>query len=470
MSKLGIVVVNYNNLDYTINCVDDLRKQINQDFELWVIDQNSKEENTDDYLNKLYGENIKVVRNSTNMDLNRVWNYFFDECKSEYLCFLNNDIRLTNNFTDDIIKIFGVEPSVGAVIHVTNNLKFTSPKYNLDYEILNPPLYQGWDFTLKREAFTRIPNTLRIFGGDDFVFGHLNKRGYKTALTYSSPIIHYKERTRINIGNEIHEIQKHDIQNYHIQMKKDGYHHTNSTMNSDKCNKYPPQGIQLTQRPNCIYTTIIGDYDNLPIIATPKESEWDYICFSDNKKLKSKDWKIIYVPESNGTSLGNSKLSRYYKTNFHKYLLSYENIIYTDARMKIIGNISTYLGGLGDNDFCFLKHPAANSIKEEMERVSGGLEKKEVIDKIKKKYSVAHYKYDNGLFAGGILLFKNNDRTIKFFSDWWNEINELSHRDQLSLNYVLTKNPDLKYKTVKFTEVISKYFQQTPRISKRLTF
>ena len=47
---------------------------------------------------------------------------------------------------------------------------------------------------------------------------------------------------------------------------------------------------------NCIYTAIIGDYDNL---YTPKivTEGWDYICFTDNKKLKSDFWTIKYVPK-----------------------------------------------------------------------------------------------------------------------------------------------------------------------------
>ena len=469
MSKLGIVVVNYNNLDYTKNCVDDLRKQINQNFELWVIDQDSTEVDTDEYFNNLHGENIKVVRNSSNVDLNRVWNNFYDKCKSEYLCFLNNDVRLTNNFTDDTLKIFNIEPSVGAVIHVTNNLKFTSPKQDLHYEILNPPLYQGWDFTLKREAFTRIPNTLRIFGGDDFIFGHLNKRGYKTALTYGSPIIHYKERTRVNMGNEIHEIQKHDIQNYHIEMKKDGYRHTDTTMNTDKSNKYPPHGIQLTQNKNCLFTTLIDDYDTLNDVN--KIDGWDYVCFTNDKNLKSKTWKVIYHFHETKEKLDSYKLSRYYKTNFKKYLLSYDKLIYCDARMNVVGNINELLKRLDGVDISFMKHPAANSIKEEMKRVlGGGLERKGVIDKIKERYEKENYKYDNGLFAGGVLIFKNNERTSKFFNEWWYEIKNYSYRDQLSLNFVVSRNPELKHNSALFNKTIGLFFKQTPRKNKRMTF
>lgn len=470
-NKIGILVVNYNNLEYTKNCVQDIINQINQNFDLYIVDQNSNESGTNEYLNQIDNESITVIRNKNNIDLNRIWNHFYLTCKSEYLCFLNNDVRLTNNFTDDIIRIFDIESDVGAVIHVTNNLNFIKAEHILNYEILNPPLCQGWDFCFRREAFTKIPDSLRIFGGDDFLFGHLIKKGFKIALTYSSPIIHYKERTRIKLGNIIHQIQQEDIRNHQIQIKNDGYKQINYTMKTNKCNQYPPDGIKLTQNNNCIYTTIIGDYDNLPKLSVNKEKNWDYICFTDNKKLKSDVWKIIYVENNSNTQLENSRLSRYYKTNYYQYLSSYINLLYVDAKIKIVGNINEYLKNLNNYDIVFNKHPEANNIKEEMKRVlSGKLEKKSVVETVKKRYEEVGYKYNNGQFVGKFLLYKNNERTIKFFKEWWYEIENYSYPDQLSLNFVLKNNNTLKYSVINYNNTLSKYFNLEKRISKRLTF
>lgn len=467
-NKIGILVVNYNNLEYTKNCVSDLFKQINQNFELWVVDQNSSEIGTKEYLNELKQTNVSVIENNTNQDLNRVWNWFYENCESEYLCFLNNDVRISNNFTDDTINIFEKESQVGAVIHVTNNSKYVKAEHKLNYAILNPPLYQGWDFCFRRKAYTEIPDTLRIFGGDDFLFGNLNKNGYKTALVYSSPIIHYKEKTRNNIGDVIHEIQRKDNANYHIERQKIGFRHTDTTMGK-MSNKYPPQGIQLTQNKNCLFTTLIDDYDILNEVN--KIEGWDYLYFTNNINLKSKTWKVIYHPHETKEKLDSYKLSRYYKTNYKKYLSSYDKLIYCDARMKVVGNINELLKRLDGVDISFMKHPHANNIKEEMKRVSvGGLERKGVVDKIKERYEKENYKYDNGLFAGGVLIFKNNERTSNFFNEWWYEIENYSYRDQLSLNFVVSRNPELKYDTQPFYNTINKYFQQTPRKTKRLTF
>lgn len=467
--KIGILVVNYNNLNYTKNCISDLKKQLNQNFELWLVDQNSNEKGTFEFLNEINNTNVKVIKNKENLDLNRVWNYFYDNCKCEYLCFLNNDVRLTNNFIDDTIKVFDIESSVGIVIHVTNNLNYTKSKHDLNYEILKTPLYQGWDFSLRRKNYTKVPESLRIFGGDDFIFADYHKKGFKIAMVYSSPIIHYKEKTRNSLGNIIHDIQKSDIKNFHVEIKKHKLNLINSTFNTNICNKYPPDGIKLEENKKCLFTTIINQYDNLNEVK--KINGWDYVCFTNDKNLKSNTWKIIYIDYTTKDKIESSKLSRFFKTNYHKYLSSYDFLIYADARMEVIGNLDLLLNRLKGYEFSFMIHPEAKSIKEEMKRVLGGrLEKKEVIEKIKDRYEKNSYKYDNGLFAGGVLIFRNCENVKKFFLDWWYEIKNYSHRDQLSLNYVLSKNQKLIYNATPFRKTIGLFFKQNSRKSKRPVF
>lgn len=469
--NLDILIVNLNGLELTKNCVSDLLNQINQNFTLTIVDQNSTELGTKEYLESLKEYGIKIIYNSENVDLNRIWNDFYLNTTNEYLCYLNNDIRLTNNFVDDTIKILDKEDKVGSVIHVTNNPKFVSPIFDLTYEILSPPLYQGWDFTIRRTAFELIPETLRIFGGDDFIFASLKNKGFLIALCYSSPIIHFKEQTRNKFGDEIHKIQSLDAINYNNEIKTRNLTHTNSTIFTDKCNKFPPKGMLLTQNKNCVYTTIIGDYDGLPKINGGKKNGWDYICFTDNKNISSSQWKVVYIKNPNHSNIYNLKLSRLFKTNFFKYLLSYDNLIYIDARIDIISDIDKYLGFLGDNDIQFVIHPQAKSIKDEMGRVLlGNLERKDNIDILKKKYESEAYKYDNGLFIGGVLLYKNNEITRSFFKEWWNNINSFSNRDQLTLNYSLWKTKEIKYKKNGWGEIIGKYFSQRKRKQKRVTY
>jgi hypothetical protein len=62
------------------------------------------------------------------------------------------------------------------------------------------------------------------------------------------------------------------------------------------------------------------------------EKNIDYICFTDNKKIKSKKWKLIYVVPNFKSNLENRK----YKILPHKYLDKYDESLYIDGNIQII--------------------------------------------------------------------------------------------------------------------------------------
>ena len=48
----------------------------------------------------------------------------------------------------------------------------------------------------------------------------------------------------------------------------------------------------------CVYTCITGDYDN-PKEIPKLEKGIDYYCFTNNKKIKSNTWNVIYIDDEN---------------------------------------------------------------------------------------------------------------------------------------------------------------------------
>jgi len=445
---VGILIVNLNNLELTKNCIDSLKKQINQEFRIYLFDQNSNEQGTFEYLNECENNNMFVYRNSENVPLNYIWNNFKYICGYEYLCFLNNDIVVSNTFVDDIIKIFINEPTVGVVIHVTNNNDYIKSKNNLEYAIFNNNnnvLYQGWDFAIRNSIIPDIPKQLTIFGGDDYIFAKISSQGYKVAMAFSSPIIHFKAKTRVKIIN-IGEIQRNDGIAYAELFRTENLTSLCATIHNGICSATPEPNMKLIQNKNCVFTAFIGDYD-LPLSTThTKLPDWDYICFTDNKEIKSDFWRVIYIENNHNNFLYNIKLGKYFKTNFYKYLLSYENLLWLDERITITNNINNYLNYLNYKDIVFLKHPDTLNILEEFERViNSKRESTKMVDIIRNRYAELGYDYSNGLISSGVILFKNNEKTIKFFKEWWNEIEHYSSSDQLSANFVLWKNPELNY-------------------------
>lgn len=187
---IHVLVVNINGLKYTLPLLDDLSAQTSS-FKLTVIDQGSTEPRTKEALSKIDG----VIFNSTNRPLNYLWNEHADSCDSPYLCFLNNDLRIPKNFIANTVSILEYESTVGAVIHATN-LPGCVESDKLVYEILPDGFMQGWDFTIRKKAFVPIPADLKTFGGDDWLFGNLQKNGWKVAVAFSSPIVHFYARSR----------------------------------------------------------------------------------------------------------------------------------------------------------------------------------------------------------------------------------------------------------------------------------
>lgn len=195
MNKIGVLVVNINNLDYTRGCIADLLKQT-RPFDLTIIDQNSNEAGTKEYLNKIAKTyNFKVVFNNENIDLNRIWNSFYLNNKNKYLCFLNNDVRLPDNFIADTIDIFEREDDVGCVVHATNHPNYSRKINQLKYIVLDRKIKQGWDFTIRRSAYNIIPDELHVYCGDDYLFEMMYRSNLKTAFALSSPIIHYQGKS-----------------------------------------------------------------------------------------------------------------------------------------------------------------------------------------------------------------------------------------------------------------------------------
>ncbi len=190
--NLHIIVVNINNLDFTKNLIYDLLRQT-EPFKLTLVDQGSKEEGTREYFNSLVSNpNINLQLNSENINLNHLWNNHYLNTNEPYLCFLNNDIRAPSNFVKDTVDIFEKEATVGCVVHSTNHPEYFRTS-KLKYMVVRGGGFvQGWDFSVRRIAYSLIPEELDTFGGDDYLFNSLSAQGWRIALVLSSPIIHFK--------------------------------------------------------------------------------------------------------------------------------------------------------------------------------------------------------------------------------------------------------------------------------------
>ncbi|SFH76488.1 glycosyltransferase [Pisciglobus halotolerans] len=120
MKKIGIVILNYLNYSDTIECVDSLKKQTNQNFEIVIVDNYSKNESFK-VLSELYKKEkkIHVLKTETNLGYAKGNNAGIRFCKEKLGIFnvliVNNDVIF---YEEDYIDYFLKTPfdkNIGAI-------------------------------------------------------------------------------------------------------------------------------------------------------------------------------------------------------------------------------------------------------------------------------------------------------------------------------------------------------------------
>lgn len=203
-----------------------------------------------------------------------------------------------------------------------------------------------------------------------------------------------------------------------------------------------------------VYTCILNDYDVLmdPIVVN---REWDYICFS-NSNVSSNVWNVVSIPDDANFEIDDTtgdkiilspqKICRRIKINPHLYLKNYDISLWIDGSLQLKSDPEELLIRYFKNDFNIAAHPDRICAYREIDAcVSAAKEKNEMLTKLWKKFEGEGFPKNMGLIQSGVLIRNNKNKdVIELNEKWWKMIKEYSHRDQLSFNYVVWKNPRLE--------------------------
>ena len=177
------------------------------------------------------------------------------------------------------------------------------------------------------------------------------------------------------------------------------------------------------------YTAMVGDYE----------------------EVLTNDYVKVY---SEHRAITPTRSARQYKCltpNFDKYDFS----IWVDANVTLKVTPEFLGEQLGDADILVYKH-LRDCIGEEAKALLEGkyLSTDEKNKSIKQllAYLSEGYPRDNGLAVTTYVIRRHNNRVKKFNQHWWDEICKHSERDQMSFNYSIWKNPDVKLKYFKQTK------------------
>jgi hypothetical protein len=229
-----------------------------------------------------------------------------------------------------------------------------------------------------------------------------------------------------------------------------------------------------------VYTANIGN--NIKKINDSShdyEHGIDYIYFTDNKNIKSKMWNVVYLEnlfENTKISPGNRILAKKVKMIFWKYFkkCDYDWIIWVDAHHALKKNeteisLKKYISEIPNKvDIVFKKHTGfMHSFDSDGNMTNGGLVRKydlydeithiknhqtaklENFDELEKwETQLKHENYPkkSGLIETNKIIWRFNYNHISrmFNEEWFDFSTNRFRRDQLTLNYLIWKDENIK--------------------------
>jgi len=99
--KVSIIVPLYNQLAYTKGCLEGLRRTVQPDTEIILVD-NASSDGTADFLTTLTG--VQVIANSENRGCAGAWNQGVRAAAGEWLVILNNDVILSSGWVAGLLS------------------------------------------------------------------------------------------------------------------------------------------------------------------------------------------------------------------------------------------------------------------------------------------------------------------------------------------------------------------------------
>ena len=190
----------------------------------------------------------------------------------------------------------------------------------------------------------------------------------------------------------------------------------------------------------CVYTVLVGGYEELLEQPVAASSEMDFILFTDARDVESATWEVrtegLILPQDPPRS------SRYAKLLPHRVLPEYDVSIYIDNCLLLREPPEKVLKDLFPDDavFALNPHDYRETVRGEFDAVIG-LEKDVpwVCAEQLEHYEKWHPEVmdDQPLWTGFMIRRHHDPLLIKTMESWWTQLLRYSRRDQLSIMMAL---------------------------------
>lgn len=161
--RVSIIILNWNGLKDTIECLESLKKITYQNYEVIVVDNASKG-NDADILEERYKDYIRLIKNKENLGFtggnNVAMKKVIGEGKSDYILLLNNDTVVEPDFLTKLVEVGEKNKRAGAIgpdirLYSDKN-KVQIQKYEKFHKISEVDTLSGACLLIKVEVLKKI--------------------------------------------------------------------------------------------------------------------------------------------------------------------------------------------------------------------------------------------------------------------------------------------------------------------------
>ena len=491
MKKICVIIPVFNALKETKKCINSIIK--NFDFncgEVIIADDHSNKK-TKNFLEKIcskYSNKLTLYRNEQNLGFIKNCNNAVKETNAEIVVILNSDCEIPKNFTQKILKCFASDPNIITASPISSNSANYYIPQILPLDIMNnilstkEPTYpelinsEGFCFCVRKSFIDKHGFFDEIYGKgyyEEVDFCLKVRAANKKCVLIDNLYVKHKRNSSFSLERE--NLMAQNIKIFYNKWGKTIYKNEITSTKpindiiKEKFGKYSYIPLIRTKihnfiaKPNrlktlknifikipkhnkntkIIYTCISGEYDFIPLIQTYYNKNWRYICFTNNKKLlRFKRLGMWEIKKMQFTKLDNTKNARWHKLHPNILFPEVDESIWIDANIDILTDELFKVISSHNTDMLIPKHYIRDCIFEEIEAVKQAKYEDENILKDVKNYLIKNNMPKNyGLNETNIIYRKHNSEKIKkIMTEWWNMIENLSKRDQLSLSYILWKN------------------------------
>ena len=208
---VSIVILGFNQVEYTKKCIESIRKHTRQKYELIIIDNGSRD-GTEAYFRSI--PNAKVIINRENLGVAKGWNQGMRLAEGEYILILNNDIIVGPNWLENMVRLAESDPTIGLVGPRSNYIAGPQVVSNVSYKVEGEiqdfirkwqgdhdlsaaefGFIKGFCHLIPRRVFTKVGFYDERFGKgnfeDDDYCMRVHHHGFRAVFASDSFIHHY---------------------------------------------------------------------------------------------------------------------------------------------------------------------------------------------------------------------------------------------------------------------------------------